>query len=322
MTTQALVFQNTTFSIVDRNNQPWLRAAEIAQALGYANENAITRIYARNKDEFTETMTETVKLTLSGNLQNEIRIFSMRGAHLIAMLARTEVAKAFRKWILDLIDKQPLGNISRAQAGELASLLAEHFPDGKHRPYAWSRFNNHFRLASYRDLPAEKFEAARAYIQQMPVKPKALTKANQPGIEGEYMPASNDPETLNSTIARMTQQVEAGNGTPAEVFLPLVKAVIKKRPELLNEFVTEEQRESLMLSLLCKHRYSLSFMRMEGGAVKPQINTHHADSQTLVPQAVINDIRDRSFNFFPDSLIPDLIGAIADRISAGQAQPA
>ncbi|MNQ82204.1 hypothetical protein D3C85_972510 [compost metagenome] len=49
-------------------------------------------------------MTETVKLTVSGNLQKEVRIFSLRGAHLLAMFARTEVAKEFRRWVLDVLD--------------------------------------------------------------------------------------------------------------------------------------------------------------------------------------------------------------------------
>lgn len=60
--------------------------------------------------------------------------------------------------------------ITAAQAGELASLIAERFPEGKHRPYAWSRFNRHFRLARYRELPAERFAEACAYLQALPIK--------------------------------------------------------------------------------------------------------------------------------------------------------
>lgn len=58
--------------------------------------------------------------------------------------------------------------ITTAQAGELATLIAERFPNGKNRPYAWSRFNNHFRLSRYRDLPADRFAEACAYIPTMP----------------------------------------------------------------------------------------------------------------------------------------------------------
>lgn len=103
--THALAFQNTHFSVVDRNGQPWLRAAEISLALGYADDKAIHRIYARNTEEFTACMTGVVKLTTPGGEQ-ETRIFSLRGAHLIAMFARTEKAKDFRRWVLDILDRE------------------------------------------------------------------------------------------------------------------------------------------------------------------------------------------------------------------------
>lgn len=51
-------------------------------------------------------MTEEVKLALSGNYQKTVRIFSLRGAHLIAMFARTSLAKQFRKWVLDVLDSE------------------------------------------------------------------------------------------------------------------------------------------------------------------------------------------------------------------------
>lgn len=101
---QALTFRDTQFDITDRKGQPWLQSTQIASALGYASEDAVSRIYRRNSDEFTPCMTETVKLTVSGNLQKEVRIFSLRGAHLLAMFARTEVAKEFRRWVLDVLD--------------------------------------------------------------------------------------------------------------------------------------------------------------------------------------------------------------------------
>lgn len=101
----ALVFQNTHFSVVDRNGHSWLRSSEIASALGYADASAISRIYARNSDEFTDAMTCTVKLT-DGVQERDMRIFSLRGAHLAAMFARTVAAKQFRRWLLDLLDRE------------------------------------------------------------------------------------------------------------------------------------------------------------------------------------------------------------------------
>lgn len=51
-------------------------------------------------------MTETLNLSVSGNYQKTIRIFSLRGAHLIAMFARTPLAKEFRRWVLDILDRE------------------------------------------------------------------------------------------------------------------------------------------------------------------------------------------------------------------------
>lgn len=99
-------FHDTQFTVIPHHGQPWLTAAQIAQALGYAREDAVSRIYTRNADEFTSAMTETVKLTVSGNLQRESRIFSLRGAHLIAMFSRTALAKEFRRWVLDVLDRE------------------------------------------------------------------------------------------------------------------------------------------------------------------------------------------------------------------------
>lgn len=102
---KALSFQSTQFDIIDRNGQPWLQSRQIANALGYVDEKSINRIYARNADEFTDAMSCGVKLTSKGQ-QREVRIFSLRGAHLIAMFSRTAVAKEFRKWVLDVLDKE------------------------------------------------------------------------------------------------------------------------------------------------------------------------------------------------------------------------
>lgn len=105
---QALTFNQTSFDIIDKNNQIWLKSSEIAQALGYSDERSITNIYNRKKDEFTNQMTLVIKLMTkgfgNGNSEKETRIFSLRGAHLIAMFARTEIAKEFRKWVLDVLE--------------------------------------------------------------------------------------------------------------------------------------------------------------------------------------------------------------------------
>ena len=97
-------FQNTELTLTSHNNQLWLASKELAKGLGYADTKAVTRIYNRNREEFTSDMTCGVKLTSQGQVR-EIRVFSPRGCHLIAMFARTPFAKEFRKWVLDVLEQ-------------------------------------------------------------------------------------------------------------------------------------------------------------------------------------------------------------------------
>lgn len=105
----ALTFHATTFHPVARDGQQWLPAAEIAAALGYSREDKISRLYDRHAAEFSDRMTALVETPISGasgNLRATVRIFSLRGAHLLGMFARTARAAEFRRWVLDILDAQ------------------------------------------------------------------------------------------------------------------------------------------------------------------------------------------------------------------------
>lgn len=105
--TTSLCFNDFTFSPVPRNNQPWFRSSEIATALGYAREDTLSRLYDRNADEFTSEMTQVVEISVDRQfgVEGRARIFSLRGCYALAMFARTPIAKAFRKWCLDVIEQ-------------------------------------------------------------------------------------------------------------------------------------------------------------------------------------------------------------------------
>ncbi|ARU66137.1 hypothetical protein BTV20_01920 [Histophilus somni] len=101
-----LTFQNTTLSVINQNNKTFLTSSELGKALQYANPlQSVTNLYNSNADEFTPEMTALIEMQTNGGKQ-QVRIFSLRGAHLIAMFARTKVAKAFRKWVLDILDRE------------------------------------------------------------------------------------------------------------------------------------------------------------------------------------------------------------------------
>ena len=191
--TQALTFNDVTLTPITHQNSLWIRAAELARALGYCDESKVSRLYRRNAGEFTQDMTQLIEI--SAEAQNGLlgsagrcRIFSLRGCHLLAMFARTPVAKAFRRWVLDVLEKyaaeqqssRPLAEdmvlppadapITPADQSILQAIIrakVEAIPADKRGkglyPQIWSRFNNHFRLGSYKQLPQCRMAEAVTY---------------------------------------------------------------------------------------------------------------------------------------------------------------
>ncbi|WP_278540402.1 BRO-N domain-containing protein [Oxalobacter formigenes] len=123
----ALVFNGVSLSIIRQNNQTYFSASDIAKSLGYQSDDAISRIYRRNADEFTSDMSQTVNLTVSGNYQKTVRLFSLRGAHLVAMFSRTPIAKEFRKWVLDVLDRETSQRTLIQDIDVKSLLLENHF---------------------------------------------------------------------------------------------------------------------------------------------------------------------------------------------------
>ena len=191
--TQVLVFNEITLSPVTYQNSLWIRATELARALGYSDTRKIAHLYERNADEFTPDMTQLIEIsdvpemgTLE-NLRRKARIFSLRGCHLVAMFARTPVAKAFRRWVLDVLDKLDAeqhaapssptpddftGTLSitpssvadrkplRALVGSWAKLSNAPFDA------CWNQLKAAFNLANIKELPQEWIPDAIDWVQK------------------------------------------------------------------------------------------------------------------------------------------------------------
>ena len=188
--TASLCFNEFTFSPLTLDNQPWIRAAELARALGYGRENQVSRLYRNNADEFTPDMTQVVEIAVEprNGADGRARIFSLRGCHLLAMFARTPVAKAFRRWVLDVIeqygDRVPVAEpvtlndelISAAERAELKLIVdakLSTYPaavQGKARAEIWAKHNRHFRIAEYSQLPARLMPEAREFLLSVSVR--------------------------------------------------------------------------------------------------------------------------------------------------------
>lgn len=210
---QALTFNDVTLSPVTHQNNLWIRAVELARALGYSDTRKVTHLYERNSDEFTPDMTQVIEipevpeLGTSKNLVTKARIFSLRGCHLLAMFARTPVAKAFRRWVLDVLDRlaaeerAALPEVStsdtltpeqQAQLQAIVAAKAGMVPATLRRKAfqeIWSRFNNNFQIARYAQLPPAKMGEAVEYLVGMEVKAASALPCN-PGsnLEQNHLP--------------------------------------------------------------------------------------------------------------------------------------
>lgn len=102
----ALTFGAHEVKTITREGQLWMSGTEVGRLLEYASpEKAIKQLYNARADEFTATMTKVIKVMTAGGKQ-AVRFFSLRGAHLLGMFARTPKAKDFRVWVLNILDRE------------------------------------------------------------------------------------------------------------------------------------------------------------------------------------------------------------------------
>ena len=186
MTSLALSFNDVNFRPIQQDGKIWLSASELAKALGYAKSDAVGQVYERNRDEFNSSMTttitvksdefvETLNLSVSKktkNLTKTIRIFSLRGCHLVAMFAKTLVAKKFRKWVLDILDKEVGSPVAKTHKSERTALHEAHallVTKTKHLNVneAWKLIHQRFNVNHIEDIPYDAIPVAVEYVHHL-----------------------------------------------------------------------------------------------------------------------------------------------------------
>ncbi|MDM8214926.1 BRO family protein [Desulfovibrio piger] len=227
----ALTFNGVTLTPIIHQHSLWIRAAELARALGYAQENSVSRLYRNNADEFTPEMTQVIEMSVESRngssenlLDGRCRIFSLRGCHLVAMFARTPVAKAFRRWVLDVLEKY----------------AAEQQPS---RP-----------LVEDMVLPEPELPAA----ERLPLFRNGCFYL--PGINKNHVPGPREAALMDlwQTWNRQTASME-------REFMSMMRELERRRGDLFAVAVSELGRnadtafsfESLMEGLFCAHDMAL-----------------------------------------------------------------
>ena len=175
MSSLALSFNEVNFSPVERDGQIWLTASELAGALGYVKSDAVTQVYERNKDEFNASMTTTLKMSVvrkTGKVEMENRIFSLRGCHLIAMFSKTAIAKQFRKWVLDVLDKEvgaPVAKTHKSEREPLTNAVNMLVAKTMHLNYseAYKLVHQRFNVDHIEEIPYDAIPAAVEYVHHL-----------------------------------------------------------------------------------------------------------------------------------------------------------
>jgi prophage antirepressor-like protein len=96
----ALAYGAHALEAIHHDGLTWLRVHSLSEPLGFDNARSVLNLYARNADEFGPNETRELPLPTAGGVQ-KVRVFSLHGARLLAMLASTPEAKRFRRWVID-----------------------------------------------------------------------------------------------------------------------------------------------------------------------------------------------------------------------------
>jgi hypothetical protein len=111
-------FNDTELDVYYVNGERWLLGSQIVTAMGQS-EQALRMLYKRHRSEFTSDMTVIVTVDTPAGVR-QMRIFSPRGAALIAMLTNSPKAVAFRVVVLDVLEGKAPPPLAHASPPPLA----------------------------------------------------------------------------------------------------------------------------------------------------------------------------------------------------------
>lgn len=265
-------FRSTEVRTLVLDGEVWFVASDVAKALAFRDASNMVRML-----DDDERGTRVVS-TPSGD--QEMIIINESGLYHAVLKSRKPEAKPFRKWVtsevLPAIRKtgqyvaqpyaqNPGDTLTAEQADTLRKMLtdaAKRLPKDRQAAAmikGWSKLKAHFKT-DYRHIPQAEFPEAVSIV------------ARHIAEQGELLDAEPKHDTLNETVAGLVRQVEAPNGAPAAVFMPLVNAVLRKQGfelgarqdvTLKGEQAKEiEERLGRLMSLF--HPFSAPFMDAQG----------------------------------------------------------
>lgn len=152
--------------VVMQGAEPLFVAADVCDALDLETHVALRRLDDDEKGRCS--------IPTPGGIQ-ELTTVNESGMYSLVLGSRKPEAKRFKKWVtsevLPAIRKTgtytvPTATISEAQCQHLQELVQLVVQSGKQtHGETWKRFHNKMKVASYRNLPAERFNDAVTYLK-------------------------------------------------------------------------------------------------------------------------------------------------------------
>ena len=288
-----LTFNEVNFNPVECNGQIWLTSADLAKALNYKSSDSVTRIFNRNKDEFSSGMAQIVSNPQAVNLT--VRIFSLRGCHLIAMFARTDIAKQFRKWVLDILDKEvgapaqlPSSQLTAEQTLPLRNAVNKLVGrSGIMYPEGYKIVHQQFGVNHIKDLTLEQLAQAIDYVHDRILSLSVEQTPISSFTHNQYIMGVK--HEIMDYVHLLRKMVVAGGNT------------LPKYPE----FDSEEICRAFLASMIQHNRMMLSFDHNG----KPAVNFIPQEHAVVSRESIASVVQ-----FADKSQLPSIINEAVKRL--------
>ena len=164
-TPAVFIFNGTQIhAFADDNGETWFSAGEVCAALGYSNDSEAIEKYCRDKGvtkRAPHAESENPGLTYinEGNLYRLIINSRNEDAHAFEAKLTEEILPAIRK-TRGCATPQDASALSLVQQNALWQIVSQRSGNAD----IWIRFNDHFEIGNYSELPAERFVDAVSFL--------------------------------------------------------------------------------------------------------------------------------------------------------------
>ena len=224
---------NVSLPPITYKDQPVITTEMLAEAYGCSAKN-IRDNFSNNKERFVEgkhyfiltnsdlkafrDYTENFGVVVPSRTKH-FTLYTEYGSLLHAKSLNTDKAWSVYEMLVEtffrVVNSQPVTTcnqlppltITPEQQATLQNMVKVLVEKGGIYANIWSRFNNHFRLGSYKQLPESRMGEAITYLMNLDIAPKVLPAA-KPNPLFDFAQAQRINKSLSNKACRLTMDIE------------------------------------------------------------------------------------------------------------------